>query len=155
MTIREVLQADWNVDAIEVRVRTAGRLARVYHIGERVEPSRYMRFAHETEAGDVYTEPGISAGHVFIKRTIQHQFWEGAKKSLTMCVGVLLDQIPKEILGLNVQTMMPESFGSGHASGMHGYCFEAETETLVWTGIRGEDRLIEPEEEEKEESQHE
>lgn len=140
MTVREVLKADWNVDGIQVDIIIGGRRVTCYHVGAKVEPGKYWRYDHETKAGDVYKDGKIK--QVLVRRVIQNYGWSGAKPSQVGCVGVLIDQIPRELVDLEVTEMMPEWGIHRHGSDMHGYIFTAEPDMIVWSGIKGEDEIV-------------
>lgn len=140
MTIHEVLTADWDVDAIKVAVYVNSHLETEYHIGERVKPGKYDKYICTTTAGDVYVRDRTK--QVYVSRPIQNRNWSEAKDPTA--VGVVLKQIPKELLELEVQLMNPEEWRMDlHASGMHGYEFSCCPEVMVWPGIKGEDEVIE------------
>lgn len=138
MTIHEILDADWTVDRIEVTVREreTTRYIMKYCIGRDVKPGRSQRFAYEAECGDVYKNFGMKT--LFIKRIIQFRQLEAKPQGKEMCVGVLLEEIPKEILALTIGHMSPYHCGSSDE--MHGYRFECYVD--AWLGIPGENMQI-------------
>ena len=71
MTIREVLNADWTVDRVDITVRdreTTKYIMR-YCIGRDVMPGKYDKFVYEAEAGTVYSD--CKKRILFINRIIQ------------------------------------------------------------------------------------
>lgn len=139
MTIREVLNADWTVDRIEITVRdrkTTKYIMR-YCIGRDVEPGRSERFAYETEMGDIYEISKMKM--LFMKRIIQFRQLKEKPMGKESCVGVLVEEIPRELLDLEIDHMHP--YHCGGSDGMHGYCFDCYVD--AWGGIRGENKQIE------------
>lgn len=134
MTIGEVLLADWDVDKIAVTVRdnTTMRYISGYKIGRDVKPGLSERFQYETEAGDVYGESNTKK--LYINRIIQFYQLEKKPRGKEMCRGVLVKEIPKEILGLTIDQMYPYDFGG--SNGLHGYDFNCCVD--CWKGISGE-----------------
>lgn len=139
MTIREVLEADWTVSWFEVEVRNkeTTRLFSQYLIGKDVKPSKYMRFACETAAGDIYKNH--TARIVIVDKIIQFRQLPKRPQGKEMCVGVLTELIPKEILDLTISHMRPSD--CGRSDGMHGYRFHSYVD--YWGGIPGEDEQME------------
>lgn len=135
MTIKDVLITDWTVAEIEVTVRErdSTRYIMEYHIGRDVKAGRSQRFVQETELGDLYSNGG-DMKTLFINRIIQHRQLEKKAQGKEMCVGVLLENIPVELLNLTVESMRP--YGCGNSDGMHGYRFECHVD--AWNGIPGE-----------------
>lgn len=134
MTIREVLEADWNVDRIDVTVRereTAKYIMR-YCIGKDVSPGRSQRFLYKTEIGDVCGNSDTKA--LYINRIIQFNQLENKPQGKTMCHGVLLEEIPKELLDLTIVTISP--YQCGYSNDFHAYDFNCYADT--WSGIAGE-----------------
>ena len=148
MTIKDVLKADWTVDNIEVTVRDAAttRFITEYHIGESLLYSKHFDYIQETKAGTIYGNMDMK--HLYMERIIQHLHlpMEDKKRGQEGCVGVLLDRIPKELLELEIDHMMP--YGYGSSSDMHGYHFECHAG--MWFGIPGENEEVEEEPEEEE-----
>ena len=139
MTIKDVLLADWTVSEIEVTVREkeSTRYIMRYCIGEDVKAGKSQRFAYETDLGDVYKE---SYGKtLFMKRIIQYRHLPKKQKGKEMRVGVLLEEIPEELLELPVEIMSP--YHCGRSDDMHGYRFDCYVE--AWNGIPGEYKQIE------------
>ena len=134
MTIKDVLITDWKVDRIDVTVREkqSSKYIMEYYIGRDVEAGRSQRFAYETEVGDVYENAKMKT--LFMKRIIQYRQLPKKPQGKEMCVGVLLEQIPKELLDLTIESMYP--YNCGHSDEMHGYRFECYVDT--WNGIQGE-----------------
>lgn len=139
MTVREVLDADWTVDEIDVTVRNreSSRYIMRYCIGRDVKAGRSQRFDYESELGDVYNDSGMRT--LFIKRIIQFRQQEKKPQGKEMCVGVLFNKIPKEILELKVSHMYP--YKCGRSDGNHGYYFVCYVDE--WSGIPGENKQIE------------
>ncbi len=135
MTIQEVLEADWNVDKLDISVcheKTGWRIMR-YCIGRDVWPSKQDRFIRETEAGSLYGEGGLNV--LYCNRVIQFLQCTDKPKGLQLCAReVLLKQIPKELLELAVYSMSPWSCGG--ADFLHGYRFTCYVDS--WNGISGE-----------------
>lgn len=138
MTIKDVLIADWKVDRIDitVRERESSKYIMEYCIGRDVEAGRSQRFAYETELGDVYENSKMKT--LFMKRIIQYRHLPKKPQGKEMCLGVLLEQIPKELLNLPIESMYP--YHCGHSDEMHGYRFECYVST--WSGITGECKQI-------------
>ena len=137
MTIREVLNADWTVSSIDVVVRNEdNRFLCRYLIGKDVKPSKHMRFECETDAGDIYKDNGLKT--VLIDRIIQYRQLAKKPNGKEMCVGVLEKEIPKEIIDLEVTSMMP--YGTGRSDEMHSYRFECYVDS--WCGISGENKQL-------------
>lgn len=134
MIIQEVLDADCNVDRIEVTVRNSESTAYImrYCIGRDVKPGLSECFAYEAECGDIYESSGLRT--LFIKRIIQFRQMNNKPQGKEMCFGVLTKEIPKEILELTIGLMSPYNCGS--SDNMHGYRFDCYTN--VWNGIPGE-----------------
>ena len=137
MTVKEVLDADLNVDNIRVTVRANNsQFIAEYSIGRDVRPSKYHRFQYDTVVGSVYSLDGLK--FIFIDKEIQfHEAdvpYKGAKG-----FGVLLEDIPKELLELEVSYLMPiKSINRGQ---YHGYKFDCRSD--LWIGIPGEDEKVE------------
>lgn len=140
MTVKEVLDADLNVDNIRVTVRgNHSQFIAEYIIGRDVRPSKYHRFQYDTAAGSVYLLDGLK--YIYIDKEIQfHEAdvpYKGAKG-----FGVLLEKIPKELLELEVSFLTPIK-GNNHGE-YHGYKFDCRSD--LWIGIPGEDKILELEE---------
>lgn len=146
MTIREVLNADWNVDKIAVTVRDAATSKYImqYCIGRDVEAGRSERFLYETPIGDMHSY-GSGMKVLYMNRIIQHCQLENLPANRTGLRGVLEKEIPKEILDLPVHIMKP--YDCGKSSELHGYCFDCYVNT-PWPGIDGEYEQIQLELEE-------
>lgn len=138
MTIREVLEADWNVDKIDVTVREKETTKYImqYRIGKDVSPGLSERFLYEAEIGDVYGGPELKT--LFINRTIQFYQLEYKPQGKGMCRGVLLKEIPEELLDLSINHMYP--CGCGWSDGLHGYSFVCAVDD--WCGIAGETKQV-------------
>lgn len=133
MTIREVLEADWNVKHFEVTVRDENcRYISAYLAGKDISPTKYAKWICETAAGDIYQDNGRKI--VVIDKNIQFRNQEKKPQGKEMCVGVLTEVIPKEILDLTVYHMHPTS--CGWSNGQHGYEFDCIVSS--WSGIPGE-----------------
>lgn len=141
MKIKEVLNADWTVEWIQVTVRSEKGEFKpcTYMIGEKVKPSKYAKFVCETTLGDIYREGIMKI--VVSERIIQHRHLTEKKKGSEMCVGVVEKNIPKEILEMEIDHMTPSALG--HSSGMHGYYFDCYPDQ--WCGLPGEFEQIEME----------
>lgn len=137
MTIREVLEADWTVSWFEVEIRKEGVNGySEYIIGKDVKPSKYMRFVCETAAGDIYKD---HAGKiVIIDKIIQHRQLSKKPQGKEMCVDVLTEEVPKELLDLTISHMSPS--GCGRSDDMHGYRFCCYVK--FWSGISGENEQM-------------
>lgn len=134
MTIREVLKSDWDVDKIDVTVRekeTTKYIMR-YCIGKDVGTGKSERFLYEAEIGDVYGEPKSKT--LYINRIIQFYQLEDKPQGKGMCRGVLIKEIPKELLDLAISHMLPYDCGWSHE--LHGYRFTCNVDN--WIGISGE-----------------
>lgn len=133
MTIREVLEADWTVKHFEVTVRDEdSRYISSYLVGKDMSPAKYAKWICETEAGDVYRDNGRKI--VVINRNIQFREKEKKPQGKEMCVGVMTEVIPKEILDLTIDHMRPTD--CGWSNGQHGYEFTCYVK--MWSGIPGE-----------------
>lgn len=140
MTIRDVLIADWDVDKIDVTVRdreTTKYIMR-YCIGKDVRPGRSERFLYEAEIGDVHGEPKLKT--LYIDRIIQFYQMEHKPQGKEMCRGVLLKEIPKEVLNLTIGHMHPHN--CGRSNDLHGYVFDCYVDD-AWSGIPGETKQVE------------
>lgn len=144
VTIKDILLIDYCVDKIEVTVRDedTAKYIMQYVIGKEVRPGKAQRFLYETELGDVHGTSGMKT--LFMNRTIQYRQLEKKAQGKEMCVGVLLEEIPEEILMLPVMLMNPYDCGWSHD--LHGIRFECYVDT--WYGIPGEENQIELEWEE-------
>ena len=136
MTVKEVLDADLNVDNIRVTVRgNHSQFIAEYIIGRDVRPSKYHRFQYDTAAGSVYRLDGLK--YIFIDKEIQfHEAdvpYKGAKG-----FGVMLEEIPKDLLELEVSFLTPIK-GNTHGE-YHGYKFDCRSD--LWIGISGEDDKV-------------
>lgn len=138
MTIREVLESDWDVDKIDVTVRERETTKYImgYRIGKDVKPGRSEKFLYEAEIGDVHGEPKMKT--LFINQIIQFYQLEKKPRGKEMCRGVLLKEIPKELLDLVIDHMSPHDCGWSHE--LHGYSFNCYVDT--WDGIHGEAKQI-------------
>lgn len=138
MTIEEVLEADWTVDKIIITVRSAATsiFLREYHIGEDLKPCKYHKFVRETKAGTLYEDAGKE--HLYMERLVQYRHLPRKPKGKEGCVGVLTENIPKELLELQVRHMSP--YGCGRSDGMHGYRFECYAG--MWFGVPGENEAM-------------
>lgn len=142
MTIREVLNADWTVDRVDITVRdreTTKYIMR-YCIGRDVMPGKYDKFVYEAEAGTVYSD--CKKRILFINRIIQFRQLEEKPRGRESNVGVLEREVPAELLDLQIDHMFP--YHCGWSDGMHGYCFTCYVKS--WSGIKGENKQIELEE---------
>ena len=139
MTIREVLEADWNVDKIDVTVREneSTKYIMRYCIGRDVGPGLSERFICEAEIGDVYGDTRSKT--LYINRVIQFYQMEDKPQGKGMCRGVLIKEIPKEMLDLTISSMYPYDCGWSHE--LHGYRFCCYVDT--WSGIQGETKQVE------------
>lgn len=143
MTIREVLESDWDVNKIDVTVRekeTTKYIMR-YCIGKDVSMGKSERFLYEAEIGEVY---GDTYGEpkpktLYINRTIQFYQLEDKPLGKGMCRGVLIKEIPKELLDLVISHMLPYDCGWSH--NLHGYRFCCYVD--AWSGIEGETKQVE------------
>lgn len=139
MTIREVLEADWDVDKIDVTVRekeTTKYIMR-YCVGKDVCPGWSERFLYETDIGDVHGNSDMKS--LYINRTIQFYQREDKPQGKGMCRGILIKEIPKELLDLTVDNMSPYDCGRSHE--LHGYKFNCYVDS--WSGISGEIKQVE------------
>ena len=134
MTVKDVLKADWTVEGIVITVRdiVSTRFLMEYHIGENLQHSRYWNYVRETKAGTLYDNAGMK--HLYTERIIQHRHLTNKKSGSELCVGVVMENIPKELLELEVEQMSP--YGCGKSDDMHGYRFECYTG--MWLGVQGE-----------------
>lgn len=134
MKIKEVLKADWTIDEIKVTVRKSHNTEYIieYRIGKNSKPTKYERFECETNAGDRYRDGYKKI--IIIKKNIQFRNMEKRPQGKELCVGVLIKEIPKEILELEIDVMHP--YGIGTDTGMHGYRFDCYVD--FWSGIKGE-----------------
>ena len=134
MTIREVLDADWTVDRIDVTVRDAetSKYIMRYCIGRDVKPGRSEPFAYATEIGDMHGNDQMKS--LYIRRIIQYRQKEKKPQGKEMGVGVLFEEIPNEILDLTIWHMYP--YHCGGSDNMHGYKFDCYVD--MWGGIPGE-----------------
>lgn len=138
MTIQEVLEADWTVDRMDVTVRNQyGKFITAYIIGRDVKPSKYHRYQYEANAGSIYESQGCK--YVFINRIIQHHQLDGKFREKVKSFGVLLEEIPEELLNLEIDSMSP--YHTGRSNGLHGYYFSCRTNE--WNGITGETEKVE------------
>lgn len=119
MTIKEVLEADWCINHLEIVVRREkdSRYVASYLIGKGVRSPKYAKFADETAAGDIYMDGKRKI--VVIDKNIQYRQLEKKPIGREMCVGVLIEKIPKELLELRIDSMMP--IDCGRSDDMHGY----------------------------------
>lgn len=139
MTIENVLNTDWTVDRIDITVRdrkTTKYIMR-YCIGRDVEPGRSERFAYDAEIGAIYKNSEMKT--LFIKRIIQFRQMERRPNGKELCVGVLIKEIPEELLVLEIDHMYP--YHCGYSDDMHGYRFVCYVD--AWDGINGENKQIE------------
>lgn len=129
MTIREVLEADCDVKRIEVTIRNreTSKYIMRYCTGQDVRPGKAEKFLYETKCGDVYDDMGMRT--LYIRQTINHY-----QISQLRGKGVIIKNIPTELLELSVGRMSPCYFG--WSDGLHGYHFDCFVDT--WNGIRGE-----------------
>ena len=141
MTIKEVLKADWTVENIVITVRDAATTCFLteYHIGENLQTSHHFKYIRETKAGTLYENVGMK--HLYMDRVIQHRHLPDKKKGYELCVGVLTENIPRELLELEIENMMP--YGLGKSDDMHGYHFECYVG--MWFGVPGENETMEEE----------
>lgn len=138
MTIREVLEADWTVKHFEAIVRDEdGRYINCYLVGKDISPAKYAKWVCETAAGDIYYDNGRKI--VVIDKNIQFRNQEHKPKGKEMCVGVLTEVIPNEILDLPVYHMRP--IDCGWSNEQHGYSFDCIVS--FWGGIPGEHEQME------------
>ena len=147
MTINDIIQADWNIDQLDITVRDASTTKYImrYCIGRDVKPGRSERFRYEAECGDVYGTSSMST--LFINRIIQHCQLPNLPQNRVGLRGVLDKEIPKELLELPIWYMVP--INCGHAHELHGYRLECNVNS--WNGIPGEARQISLDEYRKEE----
>lgn len=139
MTIRDILTVDDNVCEIYVHIYAGGGyLHTVYTIGENLKPSKYWKFLEETQIGDVYKDG--NARQVLIERNIQARNRKNPPANQIGCWGVLLNEIPKELLELEIEKMSPSWIGSNEER--HRYWFYCAP-LVAWGGIKGEDAVKE------------
>ena len=134
MTVREVLDADWTVDHIEITVRDeeTSRWLERYLIGENLMRSKWQRLVRKTKAGDLYIDNGMR--YLYIDNIIQHKHLPKQPRGTEGNVGVVLKNIPAQLLDLKIEHMSPDSLGS--SDDMHGYGFDCYVP--MWFGIPGE-----------------
>lgn len=134
MTVREVLDADWTVDHIEITVRDmeTSRWLERYLIGENLMRSKWQRLVRKTKAGDLYIDNGMRS--LYIDNIIQHKHLTHQPRGTEGNVGVVLENIPAQLLDLKIEHMSPDSLGS--SDDMHGYRFDCYVP--MWFGIPGE-----------------
>lgn len=134
MTVREVLDADWTVDHIEITVRDmeTSRWLERYLIGENLTRSKWQRLVRKTKAGDLYIYNGMR--YLYIHNIIQHKNLPKQPRGTEGNVGVVLKNIPEQLLDLKIEHMSPDSLGS--SDDMHGYRFDCYVP--MWFGIPGE-----------------
>lgn len=138
MKLREVLEADWTVDRLYITVRTSeGRFVTKYCIGPNLKPSKGHRWLYETKAGDVYEQ--FSARVIYINKIIQFKQSSKPYKGSNRPVGVVLKEIPKELLELEITFMAPTDCGRD-VYGWHGYRMDCTSD--LWMGISGEDKIV-------------
>ena len=137
MTVEDVLAADLNVDNIRVTVRANNsQFIAEYIIGRDARPSKYHRFQYDTAVGSVYHLDGLK--YLYIEKEIQFHEADVPCKG-TKGFGVVLEEIPKELLELEVSYLMPiKSINRGQ---YHGYKFDCRSD--LWIGIPGEDEKVE------------
>lgn len=139
MTVKDVLSADLNVDNIDVTVRASNsQFIASYRIGRDVRPSKYHRFQYDTAVGSVYHLDGLK--YLYIEKEIQFHEADVPYKG-TKGFGVVLEEIPKELLALEVSLLTPTK--SINRGSYHGYKFVCYSD--LWMGISGEDEIIEQE----------
>lgn len=139
MTLREVLEVDWTVDRLDITVRTSElHFVTEYRIGPDLKMPKGYRWKCETKAGDVYEQNNLK--RIYINKIIQ--FWHSDKpyKGKSRPVGVILKEIPKELLALEITFMSPTDCGRD-AQGWHGYRMDCVSD--LWTGIPGEQEIVE------------
>lgn len=139
MTIREVLSADWTVGWIDIDVRRKEdtRLICNYLIGKEMSAPKRAKFVCETAAGDIYKDGNIKM--VISDRIIQFRQLPNKPKGKEMCVGVLEEEIPEELLNLEIAYLAPS--GCGRSDDMHGYRFTCYVD--FWGGLAGENEQLE------------
>lgn len=139
MTVKEVLKADWTVESIVITVRDANttRFLEEYHIGENLQYSNNFKYVQETKAGTLYSDVGMK--HLYMERIIQYRHLSKKSKGEELCVGVVMENIPQELLDLEIGHMRP--YGCGRSDDMHGYLFNCYS--MMWFGVPGENEKIE------------
>lgn len=147
MKLKELLKADWNIDELEIKVYTNSRLVAEYrigrHLGRPQTPPKYHRFLYTTKAGDVYgTRNKVDGNTDKVKIVLIDKGIQYGSECRTGGVGVILGAIPKELLELQVDYLMPYGWGSME---FHGYYIHLVSD--LWTGIAGEDEVVEDEHE--------
>ena len=139
MIIREILEADWNIDTLNITVRdkkTTKYIMR-YCIGKDVKAGKSEKFMYESKCGNVYGNAGMNT--LYMDKIIQHFQLKNLPLSKIGLKGVLTEKVPKELLELSVIQMSP--YCRGNADGLHGYYFECYVDN--WGGIAGENKQIE------------
>lgn len=145
MTIRELLNADWNVAWIEVTIREneTSRYIMRYSIGKNVAPSRCEEFLYEWEAGSVYNNDK-SGDHrmkiLYSNQIIQHYQLKNLPLSKISQRGVVEKAIPSELLRLEIRGMQPSTLYGSSSDGLHGYHIDCYVDS--WCGIKGETKQI-------------
>jgi hypothetical protein len=145
MTIKELLKADNNICELEVNIFDKRNHFKIcYAIGRDVAPIKAIKLTYRTKIGDMYEirrnnyEPIKT---LYIKRIIQYTQLNAEEKAKRKnIVGVLIDEIPKEILELEVDKIMP--YKREHMGG-HGYYINCVHP--MWQGLPGEDEVIDDE----------
>lgn len=141
MTLREVLEADWTVDRLYIAVRTSDlRFVTEYIIGPDLKMPKGYRWKCETKAGDVYEYEANNLKRIYINKIIQFKHSDKPYKG-GGCrpVGVMLKEIPKELLELEITFMSPTDFGRD-LNGWHGYRMDCVSD--LWMGIPGESEIV-------------
>lgn len=139
MIIQEILEADWDVDRLDITVRdkeTTKYIMR-YCIGKDVKAGKSEKFMYESECGNVYVDAGKNT--LYMDRVIQHCQLKNLPLTRIGLKGVLIEKIPKELMGLQVEKMMP--YGGGNSDGLHGYYLDCYVDS--WGGIAGENKQME------------
>ncbi len=145
MTIREIVECDPCVTHLRVDVRKPdGELIQVYEVGEEAEVKPCHRLLWENRHGAMCEYlPGINA--FLLKRVIQYKNKPDDKKrsGTEMCICVMDDQIPEELLDLKVVIMQPRTAGkSARMPRSDAHCYDIDAEAAVWGGIREEHEQI-------------
>lgn len=152
MKIRELLEADWCIVALDITVRRDNRFVKEYLIGAHVTNSYYDEEIGKNEKWTQYSQGYGSCEFrkAISIRPINYQDLDGG----STC-GCILKNIPKKLLDLPISHMKPSrvmySSGAYHNwSEFHGYYIDSPIEG-DWKDLPEEKITQDPEEDPEEE----
>ena len=152
MKIRELLEADWNIVALDITIRRDSKFVKEYLIGAKVHSGIHWREVGKNDKWIQYEERGglFQFRRALSIRDINYQDTEGG----SVC-GCILKAIPKKLLDLEIERLTPtdgiffDRF-SYRRGGFHGYFIDSPIYS-EWKDLPEEKITQDPEDDPEEE----